>query len=633
MADKKETELNQEALDKLMEGASPGIQPWVEEEFSAGMPEKEKTAGKLNEAPTPILFYIANGLSSPHEINPWYDEIKAHTGTNYSNHETHKGYIVKNHPELKQPIEEFASIIQSGYLNNLEGDARLSKLAELEDQIMKKYNLPEKLDIFHKAEAQAANTQNNVADNDENKFPRLQPETYTKADIKKLMDEYNQYIVAAPKEEDKDKFNTEFEQTVIGGTVDMRDFASGLLSVEPDALDDMEKYIELFGKEYINGSYQLTADGKKAMERIKDLRRQTQEKAKQQQAQKANAEKSKAAKIKELMKKKPQDRTLQDYLFLKEAIEQNPRRTPEQKAKDIESLTSQARERMKAPKKVKDEELVVVPLFIDAFGYDKGHAINKDARAFRDAMTKRAPAVEKTQDGIVSEPAYNPGEAIQASDKKKAEPQKEDKKKKKGGIFGWFGKAKDWVKKHAAPIIVGIFAASSLLGMRGCGEEKKDNDRKNDDIENLIPVQLPEVVITPEKADINMLKQYAKRIGHQEKLSSEAAVERTMKDFEAFKKLPDEMKAKFSGQSDEEKLAKLGVVRGDQDKLHKPIDSLLKGEKINPLTLKDISERTSSVTDDFGAHKDNSLKNGTQSIQLSAYQIQKALNEKGITGK
>ena len=106
-----------------------------------------------------------------------------------------------------------------------------------------------------------------------------------------------------------------------------------------------------------------------------------------------------------------------------------------------------------------------------------------------------------------------------------------------------------------------------------------------------------------------------------------------MKDFEAFKKLPDEMKAKFSGQSDEEKLAKLGVVRGDQDKLHKPIDSLLKGEKINPLTLKDISERTSSVTDDFGAHKDNSLKNGTQSIQLSAYQIQKALNEKGITGK
>lgn len=629
MADKNETELDQEALDKLMEGASPGIQPWVEEELSSVREER------LDSAPTPILFYLANGLASPHEVNPWYDEIKAHTGANYSTPETHKGYIVKNHPELQQPIEEFASIIQGGYLDNLESEERIAKLQELEGQMMKKYNLPERIDIFSKAQPQATQVQETTKASDNVKYGKKELEGFLQA--------YDVYLKAPDQVQNKDLLkeldpNYEsvhgdlFVDSVEKGTADIAAFAEGTLDVEPDALDAMQTYIETFGKEYSNGSYQYTAAAQKALARIKDLRQQAKEKAKQQETPKVTNEKTDAAKIKELMKKKPQDRTLQDYLFLKEAIEQNPRRTPEQKAKDIESLTSQARLRMKDPKNVKEEELVAVPLFIDAFGYDKDHAINKDARSFRAAMDKQMP-VSKTQDGIVSDPIYHEPTTTQDNTETNVTPAQEKEKKKKKGIVAWFGKAKDWVKKHAAPIVVGILAASSLLGMRGCSEEKKNNNKKDDNVENIIPVQLPKVVITPEKADVSMLKQYARRIGHQEKLSTEAAVERTMKDFEAFKKLPSETKAKISGQSDEEKLAKLGVVRGDQDKLHTPIDNLLKGEKINPLTLKDISDRTAKVTDDFGANKDNSLKNGKQTIQLSAYQIQKALHEKGMGEK
>lgn len=130
-----------------------------------------------------------------------------------------------------------------------------------------------------------------------------------------------------------------------------------------------------------------------------------------------------------------------------------------------------------------------------------------------------------------------------------------------------------------------------------------------------------------------MVVQYAKRIGHQEKLSPEDATKRAIEDLKEFKNLPSEIKSKFSGQSDEEKLAKIGVVRGDQNKLHTPIDSLLKGEKINPLTLKDISERTFHVTEDFGAHKDNNLKNGKQTIDMSAYLVKKTLEEKGMKSK
>lgn len=629
MADKNETELDQEALDKLMEGASPGIQPWVEEELSSVREER------LDSAPTPILFYLANGLASPHDVNPWYDEIKAHTGANYSTSETHKGYIVKNHPELQQPIEEFASIIQGGYLDNLEGEERTAKLQELEDQMMKKYNLPERIDIFSKAQPQATQVQEATKASDNVKYGKKELEGFLKA--------YDIYLKAPDQVQNKDLLkeldpNYEsvhgdlFVDSVEKGTADITAFADGSLDIDSDAIDAMEKYINTFGKDYIKGSYEYTPAAQKALARIKDLRQQAQEKAKKQEAQKAKSEKSNAAKIKELMKKKPQDRTLQDYLFLKEAIEQNPRRTLEQKAKDIESLTSQARLRMKDPKNVKDEELVVVPVFIDAFGYDKDRAINKDARAFRDAMAKRSAQKNPTQKSNVIK---NDEPVVEVSKTNTSGTSKKDQKKKKG--FGlWWSKTKNWVKRNAAPLIVGLAAGTAILGSF-LKKSIPDKDKKDNKIEVVTPIydggQLPEVVITPEKTDINMLKQYGKRIAHQENLSTEEAVKRTMEDLEALKNLPTEIQAKLAGHSNEEKLARLGVVRGDQAKLHTSIDKLLKGEKINPLDLKNISERTFKVTDDFGANKDNSLKNGKQSKDMSAYQFLKALGEKGNNSK
>lgn len=479
-------------------------------------------------------------------------------------------------------------------------------------------------------------TQETTAQNaDKNKFPTLQPETYSKKDIQKLIDEYNTYLNTAPSDVDKDKFNAEFEQTVIGGTKDVEDFASGLLSVDDEALEDMEKYIELFGKEWINGSYKLTPAAVKAIERIKNRRLEIQKQTEKKNIEKTATEKTNVAKIKELMKKKPQNRSLQDYLFLKEAIENNPHRSAAQKKKDIESLTSQARLRMKSPKDIKPQELTDVYAFINAFGYDKDHAINKEARRFKDAIDKRMATEKTTDNNLVISATKQEKSHIQNNKEKK-----KDKEKKKG----FFSRIKDKVKKglkRLAPFFAVGLIASPIFSGYGSNKENKsdDNDNKNK-IENIVTSQidsektiyggsLPELVVTGidrSKLNLGTLAQYAKRIGYQEKLSSKEATKRAIEDLTAFKNLPNEIKAKFSGQTDEEKLAKLGVVRGDQDKLHKPIDDLIKGEKINPLTLKDISERTALVTSDFGANKDNRLKKDKQTIELSAYQIKKALD-------
>lgn len=652
----KQPEIN---LDALMRGDAAGIQPWIEEED-----EKKASSNDLRAQIAEIILekeeLMREGANADdenhkrfHHLSEQLEPIVNRFLGQYPDALNNAGYlelsyIIKHTNSLTAPeASEKLEAIAQKYVNEYsQGKKREELVAPHQIKAMKKFidQHSANQSIATKANEQLAKEEKEVfqrkifqnrtpifsQEANVSKYPALQPETYTKEDIKKLMDEYNQFIVATPKNEDKDKFNNEFEQTVIGGTKDVEDFATGLLSAEPDALDAMEDYINLFGKEYIDKKYVLTPAAEKALARIKDLRQKARQDAEKTASQKQDIEKAKLAKIKEISKKKPQDISLQDYLLLKQVIEENPRKTPEQKAKDIESLTSKARIRMKNPSTVRNEELPVAPAFIAAFGYDKDAAINKDAMYFRDAVAKKTPVQQSN---------------VQDKPVKVAKPQsiskttsKKDKKPK--GIIAWFKnaarKTAEWIKRNPAPIIVGLIAGSSLLGMRGCSNDD-DKNKKTDNIEVLAKTyeggQLPEVVITPEKADVNLLKQYAKRIGHQEKLSPEAASKRSVRDLIAFQKLPDEMKAKFAGQSDEEKLARLGVVRGDQDKLHQPIDDLLAGKKINPLTLKDISERSFKVTDDFGAHKDNSLKNGPQSIQMSAYQIQKALQDKGIDGK
>lgn len=550
MAEKKETEFD---LDALMQGAAPGIEPWVEEN------DEEKNISP-KENLTPLK---SGGL-----------------------------------------VDEFGRI----------------KRAEKEDKTV---------------------------------YPTLPPETYSKADIEKLMDEHKQYLENAPKEGDANKHNEEFEQTVIGGTKDIEDFASGLLSVEPDALDAMEDYINTFGKEYIKGSYVLTPTAEKALARIKDLRAEhlkAQEKAKEAaKAKKSEAkepevkdtEKAKLNKFKEVTKKKPQDRSLEEYLFLKETIENNPRQTPEQKAKAIESLTSQARLKMKDPNKISKEEYKLVPVFIEEFGYDKDKAINKDARNFRDAMDKRIKTEKEketakdNQDNVIVPIVPIKTDKKDEIVKKEAENKiKETQEKDNGKKKGFFARAGDHLKRQWKKYVVGgLVAGAVALGLlSNCNgnEENKDNDKKDNKKETVVKKDSV-TTVKADTLDVGLLKQASKRLGHQDKISAEDAVKETLNKLEQMSKLPQETKAKIAGETDLDKLVNLVVVRGDQDKLKQPIDALLAGEKINPLALKDISERSQNVTSDFGANKENNLENGRQSIDApSAYQIQQIVKEKGM---
>lgn len=655
----KQPEIN---LDALMRGDAAGIQPWVEEEDNIISSDKLRSQiAEIIMEKEALMSEGANASDANHKrflaLSDQLEPIVNKLLNQYPEALNNAGhlelqYIIKHTnglrtPEAAQNLEAAAKKYVEEYAQGQkrEGLTTPSQIRQVKSFIEDNSSDPkvtnqalEQLDkdeqeIFKSKLFQETRTLIFAQETNANKYPALQPETYSKADIKKLMDEYNQFIITSPKDADKDKFNAEFEQTVIGGTKDVEDFASGLLSAEPDALDDMEKYIELFGKEYVNGKYVLTPAAEKALARIKDTKKIALEKAaaKKLESEKATAnkpkdEKAKLAKIKEINKKKPQDITLQDYLFLKEVIEENSRKTPEQKAKDIESLTSRARIRMKDPTKVKAEELAVVPAFITAFGYDKGDAINKDAMRFRDAIAKSQTQSKENETQIIP---ITPTADITTN-----QAPKTSSKDKKLAPKSFWGKTKDWAKRNWKHIAVVTALIVGTLLVKNCSndEKKGDGDRKEDKKEVITPIPVIKKQAN-DSLDLGMTMQYAKRIGHQEKLSPEAAAKRTVQDLAAFKKLPDEIKAKFAGKSDEEKLARLGVVRGDQDKLHKPIDELLAGKKINPLTLKDISERSSKVTDDFGAHKDNNLKNGKQTIEMSAYQVQKAFQEKGTNGK
>lgn len=548
MAEKKETEFD---LDALMQGAAPGIEPWVEEN------DEEK-----NISPKENLTPLKSG-----------------------------GFV-----------DEFGRIKRAGK-------------------------------------------------EDETVYPPLQPETYSKADIEKLMDEHKQYLENAPKEGDANKHNEEFEQTVIGGTKDIEDFASGLLSVEPDALGAMEDYINTFGKEYIKGSYVLTPAAEKALARIKDLRAEalkTQETAKEEakepeakEPEVKDTEKAKLNKFKEVTKKKPQDRSLEEYLFLKETIENNPRQTPEQKAKTTESLTSQARLKMKDPNKISKEEYKLVPVFIEEFGYDKDKAINKEARQFRDAMDKRTKTEKEketakdNQDSVIIPIVPIKTDKEDEIVKKETENKiKETQEKDKGKKKGFFARAGDHLKRQWKKYVVGgLVAGAVALGfLSNCSgnEENKDNDKKDNKKETVVKKDSV-TTVKADTLDVGLLKQASKRLGHQDKISAEEAVKETLNKLEQISNLSKETKAKIAGETDLDKLVNLVVVRGDQDKLKQPIDALLAGEKINPLALKDISERSQKITSDFGANKDNNLENGRQSIDApSAYQIQQIVKNKGM---
>lgn len=69
-----------------------------------------------------------------------------------------------------------------------------------------------------------------------------------------------------------------FTQTVVQGTIDIADFAKGDLTIDDDAADSMQKYIETFGKEYIGGKYVYTPEAEAALKKLDSVRNQINEK-------------------------------------------------------------------------------------------------------------------------------------------------------------------------------------------------------------------------------------------------------------------------------------------------------------------------------------------------------------------
>ena len=99
-----------------------------------------------------------------------------------------------------------------------------------------------------------------------------------------------------------------------------------------------------------------------------------------------------------------------------------------------------------------------------------------------------------------------------------------------------------------------------------------------------------------------------------------------MENLQSLSQLPKRTKEQIAGETDLEKLAKLVVVRGDQNSLKQDIDSFINGQKITDKQFQDICARTFKVTDDFSANKENNKQVGRQSLDMSSYLVTKNIN-------
>lgn len=57
-------------------------------------------------------------------------------------------------------------------------------------------------------------------------------------------------------------------ETIEQATQDIAEYANGDLTIDADAYDTMQKYIDVFGKEWQNGEYKLTPEAEKALKRL-----------------------------------------------------------------------------------------------------------------------------------------------------------------------------------------------------------------------------------------------------------------------------------------------------------------------------------------------------------------------------
>lgn len=372
-------------------------------------------------------------------------------------------------------------------------------------------------------------------------------------------------------------------------------------------------------------------------------------------------------------KKKPKDRTLHDWIVLKEDIEHNPKLSDGQKKYELKSLTDQARSHKmnKSPKELSSDELKDADAFMAAFGYDVDRngrkATNPVAMRWKEGVDKRKKAEEaqkvveqpvKPQVEQESEerkdddkgkggaaPVVIPGRHI-TNDKGVTEweehkpAQEKDKKKKKG----LFGRICDWAKRNGEKIAIGsaIFLAS-LFGANSCngnqGQDDKGKDKPEQGVVTPTPQQkeqhLPEVVITgKQKFDLDMAHQYCKRMGYQLDKSEDDAIARYMMDRMTYATVKEKVAGHLGIDrlNIDQQMAILATVRGNTPQNADVINGILNGrepgEGYNVVTLAKLKKetakfvvRTKDGTIQYRNPEEFTKQTGTQSIEVSKEKI------------
>lgn len=385
-------------------------------------------------------------------------------------------------------------------------------------------------------------------------------------------------------------------------------------------------------------------------------------------------------------KKKAKDRTLHDWIVLKEDIEHNPKLSEGQKKYELKSLTDQARTHKmnKSPKELSSDELKDADAFMAAFGYDidrKGReATNPVAMRWKEAVNKRKKAETANDEIVVEQPVEQKTE--QEPEEKKNDGKEEDKgkggdspvvipgrhitndkgvteweehkpvqeknkEKKKKGLFGWLknagSKAWGWCKRNWKKIAIGgAILAASLFGAKSCNSNQGGDDKGKDKIEVITPTptpqqedhQLPEVVVT-DSIDQAMLHQYAKRVGYTDQLGEEAAIQKALADRHAYvtkqtKNVKDQIFGLRNNMTPEAQMAILATVRNNRPDLKDTVDGLLDGTNHNVVTAKNLSAEASEWQAVDGkilaVHPEKWTKEtGSQSITVSQEKLNEAV--------
>lgn len=114
-------------------------------------------------------------------------------------------------------------------------------------------------------------------------------EHYTKENLEAIIKSHEIYLQAPQQVENNEQLkemnenyekihNELFAQTVEQATIDIAQFAEGKLSIDADATEAMQKYIETFGKEYQDKKYKYTPEAEKALKRLESLRTESKQK-------------------------------------------------------------------------------------------------------------------------------------------------------------------------------------------------------------------------------------------------------------------------------------------------------------------------------------------------------------------